>query len=56
MLPGHGQQAAPGMDWSREIAISPAAFREGKMNSWYIPAIPAALALSVIAYCFSVAY
>jgi len=26
------------------------------MNSWYIPAIPAAMALSFIAYSFWIAY
>jgi hypothetical protein len=36
--------------------VSPSLWGRPNMNSWYLPAIPAALALSVIAYSFWVAY
>jgi hypothetical protein len=44
------------MDWRRQITICAFRFERVTMNSWYLPAIPAAVALSVIAYCFSIAY
>lgn len=43
------------MDRGLEIATSPS-INEGNMNSWYLPAVPAAMALSFIAYSFWIAY
>jgi len=39
------------------MAISPPAFKDcRKMNSWYLPVIPAALAFAIIGYSLFLAY
>jgi hypothetical protein len=43
------------MDRAPEITTS-ASINEANMKSWYLPALPAAMALSFIAYSFWTAY
>jgi hypothetical protein len=43
------------MDQAAKITTSPS-INEGNMNSWYLPVLPAAMALSFIAYSFWTAY
>jgi hypothetical protein len=44
------------MEATPENPISTLSSIEGSMNSWYLPAFPAAVALSYIAYSFWVAF
>jgi hypothetical protein len=56
MRGSHGQTAPGGMEQPPQRAISASRHSRHDMNSWYLPALPAAAALSFIAYSFLVGF